>query len=325
MGAQMSRRRAVLGMLGAIATLPALAQSRPSVLGMLSSGQISVDQFRRWGLPELAREGFVEGRNLLLVTRSAEGDAHRVAPLAAEIMAERPAVVIAVSNPVAHALRAAGPGVPIVMGFAGTDPVADGLAASLARPGGNVTGVVMLAEELDLKRLELIRLALPGARRIGFLAGSTFVPGRVPAMERAAARMGVELVPVSAGPPDSFAPAFATLRAAEVQALVIASFPAFSTHAGTLAALAREAGLPTICEWRSMAEAGCLISHGGVNEELRRQVARQVARILRGQAPGEIPMVQPERFETVLNLRTARQIGVELPPLVLATAQEVIE
>lgn len=321
----MNRRRAVAAMLGACLAAPAMAQPRLARVGLLSSGQISIDQFRRWGLPELAREGFVEGRTLRLIARSAEGDPGRLAPLAAEIMAERPDVVVAVSNPVAHVLRSLDPGVPIVMGFAGNDPVADGLAASLARPGGNVTGVVMLAEELDLKRLEMLRLALPWARRIGFLAGATFVPSRVPAMVAAAARMGVELVPVSAGPPDSFAPAFAALRAARAEALVVASFPGFPTHAAMLATLARQAGLPTICEWRTMAEAGCLISHGPVNEDLRRQVARHVARILRGERPGEIPMFQAERFETVVNLRTAREIGVEVPPLVLAAAQEVIE
>ena len=304
---------------------PAWAQTRVARLGMLSSGQISIDQFRQWGLPELAREGFIEGRTLSLIARASDGHAARLAPLAAEILAARPDVVVAVSNAAAHAIRAIDRQVPIVMGFAGTDPVADGLAASLARPGGNVTGVVMLAEELDLKRLEMLRLALPQARRIGLLAGSTFVPTRVPAMVAAAARMGVELVPVSASGPASFAPAFAALRDARVEALVIPSFPGFSTHAAALASLAREAGLATICEWRTMAEAGCLISHGPVNEELRRQVARHVARILRGQPPGEIPMFQAERFETVVNLRTAREIGVEVPPLVLASAQEVIE
>jgi putative ABC transport system substrate-binding protein len=318
-------RRLLLSGLSVVLVAPAVAQGRVARLGLLSSGQISIDQFRRWGLPELAREGFVEGRNLVLLARSSDGDAARLAPLAAEVLAARPDVVVAVSNPAAHALRAVDPAVPIVMGFAGTDPVADGLAASLSRPGGTVTGVVMLAEELDIKRLELLRLAVPEAGRIGFLAGATFAPGRVPAMVAAARRMGVELVPVGAGGPDSFAPAFATLRAARVQALVVASFPGFSTHAAALAALAEEAGLPTICEWRSMAEAGCLMSHGPVNEELRRQVARHVARILRGQPPGEIPMFQPERFETVVNLRTARRIGVELTPLVLAAAQEVIE
>lgn len=306
-------------------TTPAWAQTRVARLGMLSSGQISIDQFRQWGLPELAREGFIEGRTLSLIARTSNGDAARLAPLAAEILAARTDVVIAVSNPAAHAIRLLDAQIPIVMGFAGTDPVADGLAASLARPGGTVTGVVMLAEELDVKRLEMLRLALPQARRIGFLAGATFVPSRVPAMERAARRMGVELVAVSAGGPESFAPAFAALRAAQVEALVIASFPGFSTHAADLATRAREAGLATVCEWKTMAEAGCLISHGPVNEELRRQVARHVTRILRGQAPGEIPMFQAERFETVVNLRTAREIGVEVPPLVLAAAQEVIE
>jgi putative tryptophan/tyrosine transport system substrate-binding protein len=316
------KRRSFLAL--SLAT-PALAQGRVARLGLLSSGQISIDQFRQWGLPELAREGFVEGRTLALIARSSDGDASRLIALAAEIVAARPDVVIAVSNPAAHAVRGLDPQIPIVMGFAGTDPVADGLAASLARPGGSVTGVVMLAEELDLKRLEMLRLALPRARRIGFLAGATFVPSRVPAMVAAAARMGVELVPVSAGGPASFGLAFTALRAARVEALVIASFPGFSTHAAALAGLAREAGLATVCEWRTMAEAGCLLSHGPVNEELRRQVARHVVRILRGQPPGEIPMVQAERFETVVNLRTAREIGMEVPPMVLAAAQEVIE
>jgi putative ABC transport system substrate-binding protein len=317
-------RRALLSLALAAPAL-AQAQGRVARLGLLSSGQISIDQFRQWGLPELAREGFIEGRTLSLIARTSNGDAARLTPLAAEILAARPDVIIAVSNPAAHAIRALDAQIPIVMGFAGTDPVADGLAVSLARPGGSVTGVVMLAQELDVKRLEMLRLALPHARRIGLLAGSTFVPSRVPAMEQAARRMGVELVAVSAGVPESFAPAFAALRAARVEALVIASFPGFSTHAAALASLAREAGLATICEWRSMAEAGCLISHGPVNEDLRRQVARHVARILRGQPPGEIPMFQAERFETVVNLRTAREIGVDVPPLVLASAQEVIE
>ncbi|MBP0463482.1 ABC transporter substrate-binding protein [Roseomonas sp. PWR1] len=322
----MLRRRMLLaGSLAATGAMPARGQGRVARLGLLSSGQISIDQFRQWGLPELAREGFVEGRTLQFFARSSDGDPARLAPLAAEVIAARPDVVIAVSNPVAHVLRARDPGLPIVMGFAGTDPVADGLAASLARPGGSVTGVVMLAEELDLKRLEMLRLALPGARRIGYLAGATFVPSRVPAMVAAAARMGVELVAVSAGGPESLGPAFAALRSADVHAVVVGSFPGFSTHAAALAALARGSRLPTICEWRTMAEAGCLISHGPVNEELRRQVARHVARILRGQPPGEIPMFQAERFETVVNLRTAREIGVEVPALVLAAAQEVIE
>jgi putative ABC transport system substrate-binding protein len=294
-------------------------------LGILSSGQISIDEFRRFGLPELAREGFVEGRTLELVARSADGDAARLAGLAAEIVAARPDVVIAVSNPAAHALRSLNPALPIVMGFAGTDPVADGLAQSLARPGGSVTGVVMLAEELDIKRVELMRAALPGARRIGFLAGSTFVPSRVPAVTAAARGFGVELVAVRAAGPESYAGAFAALRAAGAEALVIASFPAFSTHAADLAARAQAAGLPSICEWRAMAEAGCMMSYGPINAELRRRTAIAVLRILRGEAPGSIPMERADRFEMVVNLGVARSLSLDLPPLVLAAAQEVIE
>jgi putative ABC transport system substrate-binding protein len=303
----------------------ARAQARLARLGMLSSGRFSIDEFLRIGLPELAREGFVEGRTLDVVTRSADGDAARLIPLAAEIVATRPDVAIAVSNPAAHALRAQDPRLPIVMGFAGTDPVADGLAQSLARPGGSVTGVVMLAEELDVKRVELLRTAFPARRRIGYLAGTTFVPGRVPAVEAAARALGAELLAVTAGGPETYEAAFAALRAQGVEALAIGSFPAFSTHAADLARRAAEARLPTACEWRAMAEAGCLLSLGPASDELRRRTARIAARVLRGEPPGGIPMERADRFETVVNLRTAQALGVELPALLLAAATELIE
>lgn len=309
------------------AAAPALAaaQPRPARLGILSSGRFAIEEFQRLGLPELAREGFLEGRTLEIVARSSDGDAARLAPLAAEVVAARPDAAIAVSNPAAHALLAHNPRLPVVMGFAGTDPVADGLAQSLARPGGSVTGLVMLAEELDVKRVELMRTAFPGRRRIGYLAGTTFVPGRVPAVERAARALGTEFVAVTAGGPETFDAAFAALVEQGAEALVIGSFPAFSTHAAELARRAAAARLPTVCEWRAMAEAGCLLSLGPVNEELRRRTARIVARVLRGEPPGTIPMERADRFETVANLRAALALGVELPGLLLAAVTEVIE
>lgn len=318
------RRRDLLATL-AVPALPAAAQGRVHRLGILSPGQLSIDGFRRWAIPELAREGFVEGRNLEIVARSAEGDPARLRLLAGEILAARPDVALAVSNPAAHAIRALNQAIPIVMGFAGTDPVADGLALSLARPGGSVTGTVMLAEELDVKRVELVRNLLPEARRIGFLAGATFTEARIAATVDAAHGLGLSLVPVRAAGPDTHAAAFAALEAAGVQALVIGSFPAFATHAADLVARARAARLPTVCEWRSMAEAGCLLALGPVNAELRRRAAHFIARILRGEPPGAIPMERADRFETVVNLRTARELGLELSPLLLAAAEEVIE
>lgn len=318
------RRRSILA-LGLVSCLPAAAQGRAFRVGFLSFGQLSIEGFRKWTLPELAREGFVEGQNLEVIARSADGDAGRVRALAGEILAARPDVVVAVSNPVALAIREIGPAVPIVMAFAGASPVADGLAQSLARPGGSVTGVVMLAEELNLKRIQLAREALPGARRIGILTGPSLVAERVSAIEAAARSLGIELEVVPAAGPETYAEAFAKLQASHVQGLVIASFPSFAANAAHLAKLSEQAGLPAICEWRSMAEAGCLLSYGPSNEELRRRTAGYVVRILRGEPPGSLPMEQAERFELVVNQRTARTLGLEITPLLLARADEVIE
>ena len=270
--------RAPLFVASATAAAPAAAQQgRTFRVGLLTPGQRTVADFRRWTLPELAREGFVEGRNLEVVARASDGDPDRLRGLAAEVTAARPDVVVAVSNPAAHALLAAAPGTPIVMGYAGTDPVADGLAESLARPGGPVTGIVMLAKELDVKRVELAREALPTARRLGFLVGATAPARRTVAIVAAAHGLGVELATARAAGPDSFAAAFAALEAGRVEAVVLGSSPAFSANAADLAARALAAGLPLVCEWREMAEAGCLLSLGARNEELRRRTARSAS------------------------------------------------
>jgi putative ABC transport system substrate-binding protein len=318
------RRRALLAFLLA-AVRPAQAQGRVYRLGVLSVSQNSIDTVREWTLPELAREGFVEGRNLVLDGRSVEGVAERLPALARELVATRPDVVIAVSNPAAHALRAADPTMAIVMGFAGNDPVADGLAVSVAQPGGRVTGVVMLAEELDVKRVEFARELLPRLRRVGFLAGSTITEPRLAAVEQAARVLGVELVVARAGSVETFGAAFATFTGAGVDVVVVASFPGFSGNATTLAGLAAAARLPTVCEWREMAEAGCLVGYGPSLMVLRQRLAFYVARIFRGESPGTLAMERAARFELVINLRTARNLDVAIPPVLLARADAVIE
>jgi putative ABC transport system substrate-binding protein len=307
------------------AALPVAAQQGRVVrMGILSVVQLAISNFRRWTLPELAREGLVEGRTLAVTARSSDGDEGRLRQMAAEIAAARPDVVVAVSNPAAHALRAITPTVPIVMGFAGADPVADGLAHSLARPGGSVTGVVMLAEDLALKRLGLAREALPRARRIGYLA-PPITAARVAAIEAAARSLGAELVLVQAAGPEGFAPAFAALRDGGADALVVGSSPDFAANGADLAARAVRARLPAVCEWRDMAEAGCVLSYGYDRAALYRRVAGYILRVLRGEAPGSLPMERFDRFELVANLAAARALGVELAPLVLARADEVIE
>lgn len=319
-------RRVLLG--GALAlglASPAFAQARPRRLGVLAPGRFSIEGVRQWTLPELARLGFAEGRNLDVLLRHTDGDPAPLPALAAELAAARCDVAIAVANPVARLLRAADPRLPIVMGFAGNDPVADGLAESLARPGGLVTGIVMLGEELDTKRLEFARELDPGGAPVGFLAGATLTPARIARIEAEATAIGIPITLVRAGGPDSYGPAFAALRDAGARVAVIGSFPGFAGGAALLAARATEAGLPLLCDWRHMAEAGCVLSYGASNAELRRRNAVQVARILRGEAPGLIPMERPDRFELVVNARAAARLGLAIPPLLLARADEVIE
>ncbi len=305
--------------------VPARAQGRVHRLGVLAAGRFSIEGVRRWTLPELARLGFMEGRNLEVLMRHTDGDAAPLPALASELAAARLDVAIAVANPIARLLRAAEPRLPIVMGFAGNDPVADGLVESLARPGGLVTGIVMLGEELDIKRLEFAREISPGGAPVGFLAGATLTPARITRTQAEAAALGIPLVLELAGGPESYAAALAALRDQGARVVVVGSFPGFSGNAALLASRAAEAGLPLLCDWRHMAEAGCVVSYGASNADLRRRNAVQVARILRGEPPGAIPMERPERFELVVNAAAAARLRVEIPPLLIARADEVIE
>ncbi len=318
-------RRALPALAAVALAAPAIAQGRPRRLGVLASGRFSIEGVRRWTLPELARLGFVEGRTLDVVLRFTDGQAAPLPALAAEIAAARCDVAIAVSNPVAHLLRAADPRLPIVMGFAGNDPVADGLAESLARPGGLVTGIVMLAEELETKRVEFARALDPGGAPIGFLVGATLPPARVARLQQEAAAQAIPLALARADAPDTYAAAFAALREAGARVVVVGSFPGFAGNARVLAERAAERGLPLVCEWRHMAEAGCVLSYGANVAELRRRNALQVGRILRGDPPGTIPMERPERFELVANAGAAAGLGLPVPPLLLARADEVLE
>ena len=289
---------------------------------MLSAG--SVERVRTYVLPVLAGQGFVEGRNLVLEARI--GTVAELPALAEELLAAKPDAILANGLMAIRAVRAHSNTVPIVGAFIDGDPVAAGIAASLARPGGNVTGVVMLGPELDAKRLELLHQAVPTARRIAALRVS---PKRseesLAAVRGAAEALGVELLPFYAEVPAVYPAAFAAMRSAAAQGLAIIAAPEFFTNASMLATLALEAGLPTVCEWRKMAEQGCLLGYGPDIVELNGRNADYVARIFRGTAPGELPIEQPTHFEFAVNLKTANALGLTIPPAILARADDVIE
>jgi putative ABC transport system substrate-binding protein len=292
-------------------------------VGFISLSAASFERFHRLAVPELAKRGFVEGRNLILETRS--GEPHEISALAKELVDSKPDVVVAASIPVIRAVASASSQVPIVGAFFGSDPVAEGMASSLAKPGGHITGIAMLAEALDAKRLDILSESLPAIRKVAVLAGrSPRHDANIKAIAATAQRLGIELKIVEVDSPAEYPGAFEKMRAAEVQGLVILSAPDFFQNAAILASSARGAGLPTICEWREMAESGCLMAYGPLNEELTRRTAAYVVQILRGVLPGDLPIETPTHFEFVINLRTAADLGVRLEPATLVRADEVI-
>jgi len=320
------RRLLCTGIAGATAAATAAQGQAPRRvrIAFVAAVPLALESFRRWALPELARGGFVEGRNLEVLTRVAEGDTDRLRTTAAEVLAWRPDVVVASSNPVAHAFLAFPSTTPIVMGFGADDPVAAGFARSLARPGGRVTGLMILGGDLALKRIELAREALPQVRRLGYLAPPV-APARVAAIEAAVRAAGAEPVLVHADAPADFDAAFAALRAGGAEALVLGSSPAIGANAADLAARALQARLPAICEWTVAPGAGCLLTYGWDRAALYRRVGEFVLRVLGGEAPATIPMERADRFRLVVDLKTARALGVEPAPLLLARADEVLD
>jgi putative ABC transport system substrate-binding protein len=212
-----------------------------------------------------------------------------------------------------------------VISFIGQDPVTAGVAASWARPGGNLTGIAMLATELDGKRLSLLHEAVPAARRLAALSIQGQPRESLVEMHAVAAKTGAELAEVFVSGPEEYRTAFAAMRTAQAQTLIIASSAMLYRDAATLAALALEAGLPTVCEWREMAEQGCMMGYGPDITELRRRTADYVVRIFRGTNPGARPIEGPTHFGFAINLNTAPALGIKIPPLTLASADEVIE
>jgi ABC-type uncharacterized transport system substrate-binding protein len=318
----MWQRKFIGVLVGTVAfSLAAGAQTPNRVyrLAHLSNSADSEAFTRQITLPELARLGFVEGRNLVFDGRVGELDA--LPGLMRELLAGQPDVVVAV-GPAIGSAGAATRTVPVVtFGF---DPIELGLAASYARPGGNVSGVVILIGELEAKRLSLLLETVPDRRRIAAL-----VPARnganETALQKAAAGLGVELLVFPVVAPSEYPAAFAAMQAQGAQALVIAATPQFQRDGKQLASLALEAKLPTVCEWAEMAHVGCLIGYGPSRIALRKRMADQIAQIFRGVAPGDIPIERPTVFEFAVNERIAKSLDISIPSAVLTRADEVIE
>jgi putative tryptophan/tyrosine transport system substrate-binding protein len=268
--------------------------------------------------------GYVEGRNLRLDFRFAEGHAERFPELAEALVGDRPDVIVALGDAATRAAQQATRTIPIVA--IADDLVAAGLVQSMANPGGNTTGISILATELDAKKVEILKEIVPAARHFALLrdpASST--EARLRAIAEMARALGLELQTVDVESPADFATAFATLRAGRAEALDILASPLLANFQRELGRLALEYKLPTICQFREMVEAGCLASYGVKRPEMYAMLAAYTDKMLKGAKPAETVAQQPSTVELVINQKTAQKIGIEIPPAILARADEVIE
>ena len=325
----MDRRRFVLTSLAGALIAPISAEAQPDKpvrLGVLSmtSGLDSVPI--RTLKQRLGDLGYVEGRTLTLDFRGAQGSVDHLPDLAARLVARRPAVILAFggAEPV-FAARKATAAIPIVFTIA-TDPVADGLVASLARPGGNVTGVSSLNAELDAKRLELIKEILPGTKRVALIVNSADRTS-AGARERAGAaarQLGIQLEAVDITAPAEIDAVIGRARTTAEAALLLGT-PFFYPHLKQVGSLAAKHRLPLIAPWRELPAAGGLMSYGTNVQEIFRRAADMADRILKGARPGDMPVEQLTKFELVINLKTAKALGLTIPQSILLRADQVIE
>ena len=279
-------------------------------------------------LPKALGElGYVEGRNLIIERRYADGDVERLPALARELLTAKVDVIIAVGAVAVRACKEASTTLPIIL-FGNFDPVALGLVPSLARPGGNVTGVVFAPDgTLAGKQLELLKSVVPRATRMAYLAPSDANPANnLQAREArdAAAVLGIELVVVALQGGD-YAQAFAVIVAQRAQALFVAASPRFETDRKQIIELAAKHRLPAIYEWRRQVVDGGLMTYSTSQYGLYQRLASYVDRILKGAKPGDLPIERPTRFELVINLKTAKALGLTIPQALLLRADEVIE
>jgi putative ABC transport system substrate-binding protein len=323
----MDRRRFLATSLSTPLLIPLLAsaQSRVARIAFLEGGNVGSHLWgaTREGLHDL---GYVEGKNLVIEFRSADGHFERLPQILAELIALRVDVIVTIGDPVVAAAKAATSTIPIVMAGAG-DPVGRGFVASLARPGGNLTGLSNYAVTLTGKWLELAREIVPGIPRVAILrnAGNPTHPLFWAEGEASASRLGLAVYSAEVRGPDDFDPAFAAMTRERVGAVVMLPDPMLGSQRTRLAELSMRFRLPSISSFRENTENGCLISYGPSLAANFRRAAAFIDRILKGAKPGELPIEQPTTFEMVVNVKTARALGLTIPPALLARADRVIE
>jgi putative tryptophan/tyrosine transport system substrate-binding protein len=327
-----NRRRAVLLALGAALALPrrALAQQPGGQqtgkvwrIGYLSSLSATEDSTRseafRQGLRDL---GYVEGQNAVIETRYADGRFEKLLELAAEIVRLKVDVIVAAPTSAIRAARQATQTIPIVMAFSG-DPIGEGLVAGLARPGGNITGLSATVAEMAAKRVEFLKTIVPGIARIAFLAHPAIVKQAVSGTEAAGRTLGVQVSTVLVRNASELEDALSTLKKARVDGLIVDL--TLQEHWRQIVELAVKSRLPTVSGPREFVEVGGLMAYGPYYSDLFRRAATYVDKILKGAKPADLPVEQSTKFELIVNLKTAKALGLTIPQSLLIRADHVIE
>jgi putative ABC transport system substrate-binding protein len=324
-------RRAVISLIGGAAAWPVMARAQQAalpVIGFVSAGSLDGYSERLRGYRQGLKEtGFVEGENVTIEYRWADNQVERLPGLIADLVRRRVAVIAAPQTAGALAAKAATATVPIIF-VIGSDPVELGLVASLNRPGGNLTGINFFMNELTAKRLELLRELVPGATQVAVLSNPASGPiAEIQRrdLETAARAMGVQIKFVSASTRDDIHAAFDRLQRERADALFVSSDPFFNNRRVQLTTLAARHALPASYSARDVVEAGGLMSYGPDIIDAFRQIGVYTGRALRGEKPADLPVQQPTKLELVINLTTAKVLGLTVPPSLLATADEVIE
>jgi putative tryptophan/tyrosine transport system substrate-binding protein len=325
------RRRKFVALLGVVAAWPFAARAQQKampVIGALYTGSPSpaAEPFMAAFRQGLSEAGYVEGQNLAIEYRWAEDHYDRLPALAADLVGRKVDLIMANSPPSALAAKSATSTIPIVF-RGGGDPVGDGLVASLARPGGNLTGVSFIPNELTAKRLELLSELVPQAGVIALLVNpnNANVERVIRDVQEAARTKGLQLHVLKASSESEIDTAFASLVQLHAGALVVGADPFLSTRRERLVALASRHAVPTIYAWREFAASGGLISYGSSLTAAFRLVGAYAGKILKGTKPSDLPVEQPTKYELVINLKTAKALGLTVPPSLLARADEVIE
>jgi putative ABC transport system substrate-binding protein len=324
MAINIARRKFVAMLGGAAFAWPARAQQGGlPLVGVLRPNSKDITEtfaepFRRY----MKAIGWEEGRNIRFLFVWAEGRSDRAPALADDLVAQNVDLIIPFGDPAIRAAQRATQAIPIV-GMT-DDMIGSGLAASMARPGGNTTGVSILASELDVKRLEILREYVPQAQRIAVLADPTTVSTRVQ-LASGGRDLGIELVRFEAQNPDEIGRALDAITVARVEAVNVLASPILNTARRLIIDRMRDAHLPAIYQWPETAEDGGLLGYGPRNLLCYRHVVSLVDKVLRGAKPADLPIEQPTKFDLVVNLKTAGALGMTIPPMLLLRADEVIE